>query len=94
MDQLAAMQEEHVQEVKKIQRDIMRFRQQLNEVSEEKEAAQDEIERLSAALEITTTTKVHSRGISSIIKQYNLGKPLRMYSTIDRKYCEYILKFN
>ncbi|XP_032887141.1 coiled-coil domain-containing protein 150 isoform X1 [Amblyraja radiata] len=59
VDQLAAMQEEHVQEVKKIQRDIMRFRQQLNEVSEEKEAAQDEIERLSAALEITTTTKTN-----------------------------------
>uniref|UniRef100_UPI00398F8097 coiled-coil domain-containing protein 150 isoform X2 n=1 Tax=Pristiophorus japonicus TaxID=55135 RepID=UPI00398F8097 len=57
VDRLAAMQEEHVQELTKIQREIMRFRQQLNEVSEEKEAAQEEIERLSAVLEMATATK-------------------------------------
>ncbi|XP_067898326.1 coiled-coil domain-containing protein 150 isoform X2 [Heterodontus francisci] len=57
VDRLAAMQEEHVQELKKMQREIMRFRQQLSEVSEEKEAAQEEIEKLSAALEMATATK-------------------------------------
>ncbi|XP_067851439.1 coiled-coil domain-containing protein 150 [Heptranchias perlo] len=56
-ERLAAMQEEHAQELKKIQWEIMRFRQQLSEVSEEKEAAQEEIERLSAALEMATVTK-------------------------------------
>ncbi|XP_078059734.1 coiled-coil domain-containing protein 150-like [Mustelus asterias] len=57
VDRLAAMQEEHIQELKKMQREIMRFRQQLSDVSEEKEAAQEEIERLSAALEMATATK-------------------------------------
>ncbi|XP_078419943.1 si:dkey-75b17.1 [Cetorhinus maximus] len=57
VDRLTAVQEEHVQELKKMQREIMRFRQQLSEVSEEKETAQEEIERLSAALEMVTATK-------------------------------------
>ncbi|XP_038671962.1 coiled-coil domain-containing protein 150-like isoform X1 [Scyliorhinus canicula] len=57
VDRLAVMQEEHIQELKKMQREIMRFRQQLSEVSEEKEAAHEEIERLSAALEMVTATK-------------------------------------
>ncbi|GCB70696.1 hypothetical protein scyTo_0010833 [Scyliorhinus torazame] len=58
VDRLAVMQEEHIQELKKMQREIMRFRQQLSEVSEEKEAAHEEIERLSAALEMATATKI------------------------------------
>ncbi|XP_048460515.1 coiled-coil domain-containing protein 150 isoform X2 [Rhincodon typus] len=57
VDRLAAMEEEHVQELKKMQREVMHFRQQLSEVSEKKEAAQEEIERLSAALEMATATK-------------------------------------
>ncbi|XP_072428704.1 coiled-coil domain-containing protein 150-like isoform X1 [Chiloscyllium punctatum] len=57
VNRLAAMEAEHVQELKKMQWEIMHFRQQLNEVSEEKEAAQEEIERLSTALEMATATK-------------------------------------
>ncbi|XP_043558133.1 coiled-coil domain-containing protein 150 isoform X6 [Chiloscyllium plagiosum] len=51
------MEAEHVQELKKMQWEIMHFRQQLSEVSEEKEAAQEEIERLSTALEMATASK-------------------------------------
>ncbi|XP_060689897.1 coiled-coil domain-containing protein 150-like [Hemiscyllium ocellatum] len=57
VNRLAAMEAEHVQELKKMQWEIMHFRQQLSEVSEEKEAAQEEIERLSTALEMATATK-------------------------------------
>ncbi|XP_059507072.1 coiled-coil domain-containing protein 150-like [Stegostoma tigrinum] len=57
VNRLAAMEEEHVQELKKMQREVMHFQQQLSEVSEKKEAAQEEIERLSAALEMATATK-------------------------------------
>ncbi|XP_078267090.1 coiled-coil domain-containing protein 150-like isoform X2 [Rhinoraja longicauda] len=78
VDQLAALQEEHVQEVKKIQRDIMRFRQQLNEVSEEKEAAEEEIERLSAALEITTTTKTNMVMAAEELKATNTRMSQKM----------------
>ncbi|XP_062901861.1 coiled-coil domain-containing protein 150-like isoform X3 [Mobula hypostoma] len=71
VDQLSAMQEEHIQEVKKVQREIIHLRQQLNEVSEEKEAAQEEIERLSAALEIATTTKTNVAMAAEELKATN-----------------------
>ncbi|XP_069753026.1 coiled-coil domain-containing protein 150 isoform X2 [Narcine bancroftii] len=79
VDQLAEMQEEHDQEVNKIQREMMHFRQQLNEVSEEKEAAQEEIERLSAALEITTTTKIKIAMTAEELKATNtkMGQKLQ-----------------
>ncbi|XP_059802263.1 coiled-coil domain-containing protein 150-like isoform X7 [Hypanus sabinus] len=71
VDQLAAMQEEHIQEIKKLQREIIHFRQQLNEASEEKAAAQEEIDRLSAALEITTTTKTNMAMAAEELKATN-----------------------
>ncbi|XP_072897177.1 coiled-coil domain-containing protein 150-like isoform X2 [Hemitrygon akajei] len=71
VDQLAAMQEEHIQEIKKLQRVIIHFRQQLNEASEEKAAAQEEIDRLSAALEITTTTKTNMAMAAEELKTTN-----------------------
>ncbi|XP_043926438.1 coiled-coil domain-containing protein 150 [Protopterus annectens] len=57
-ERLTALQEEHLQELKKVQREMMRLRQQLRELNEEKEAAQEEIQRLSAALETATATKM------------------------------------
>nr|XP_014344292.1 PREDICTED: coiled-coil domain-containing protein 150 [Latimeria chalumnae] len=56
-ERLKSVQEEHIQELRTVQREMMRLRQQLCEVNEEKEAAQDELHRLSAALEIATATK-------------------------------------
>eukprot|EP00062_Callorhinchus_milii_P000708 gi/632934943/ref/XP_007887121.1/ PREDICTED: coiled-coil domain-containing protein 150 [Callorhinchus milii] len=56
-ERLAAMQGEHAEELKKLKREVICYRQHLSELSEEKESAQEEMERLSAALEITTATK-------------------------------------
>ncbi|XP_037768952.1 coiled-coil domain-containing protein 150 isoform X4 [Chelonia mydas] len=53
-----AMQEEHLQELKVVQLEAMKLRQQLSEAKEDVEKAQEEVQRLSAALEIATATKV------------------------------------
>uniref|UniRef100_A0A8C3IE85 Coiled-coil domain containing 150 n=1 Tax=Chrysemys picta bellii TaxID=8478 RepID=A0A8C3IE85_CHRPI len=52
-----AMQEEHLQELKVVQIEAMKLRQQLSEAKEDVEKAQEEVQRLSAALEIATATK-------------------------------------
>ncbi|XP_042707610.2 coiled-coil domain-containing protein 150 isoform X3 [Chrysemys picta bellii] len=52
-----AMQEEHLQELKIVQIEAMKLRQQLSEAKEDVEKAQEEVQRLSAALEIATATK-------------------------------------
>ncbi|XP_053900403.1 coiled-coil domain-containing protein 150 isoform X4 [Malaclemys terrapin pileata] len=51
------MQEEHLQELKVVQLEAMKLRQQLSEAKEDVEKAQEEVQRLSAALEIATATK-------------------------------------
>ncbi|XP_044147794.1 coiled-coil domain-containing protein 150 isoform X1 [Bufo gargarizans] len=51
------MQEEHAQELKEAQLDVMRLRQRLNCAIEEGQREREAKERLSAALEIATTTK-------------------------------------
>ncbi|KAM4042547.1 coiled-coil domain-containing protein 150 isoform 2-T3 [Anomaloglossus baeobatrachus] len=54
---LLQMQEEHAQEQKEVQLEVMRLRQRLNAAIEERKREQEAKERLSAALEIATTTK-------------------------------------
>ncbi|XP_073445356.1 coiled-coil domain-containing protein 150 isoform X3 [Dendrobates tinctorius] len=54
---LLHMQEEHAQELKESQLEVMRLRQRLNCAIEERKREQEAKERLSAALEIATTTK-------------------------------------
>ncbi|XP_014426368.2 coiled-coil domain-containing protein 150 isoform X2 [Pelodiscus sinensis] len=54
-----AMHEEHLQELKVVQLEAMKLRQQLSEAKEEVEKAQEEVQRLSAALEIATATKTN-----------------------------------
>ncbi|XP_073531423.1 coiled-coil domain-containing protein 150 isoform X2 [Phyllobates terribilis] len=54
---LHQMQEEHGQELKGSQLEVMRLRQRLNCAIEEREREQEAKDRLSAALEIATTTK-------------------------------------
>ncbi|MGH0151805.1 UNVERIFIED_CONTAM: hypothetical protein FKN15_040132 [Acipenser sinensis] len=51
------MQQEHVEELRAAQREVMRVRQQLSQLSQDKEAAVDEAQRLSSALEVATATK-------------------------------------
>lgn len=59
-----AMQEEHLQELKVVQLEAMKLRQQLSEAKEDVEKAQEEVQRLSAALEIATATKVQELAVS------------------------------
>ncbi|XP_067405079.1 coiled-coil domain-containing protein 150 isoform X1 [Emydura macquarii macquarii] len=54
-----AMQEEHLQELKVVQLEAMKLRQHLSEAKEDVEKAQEEVQRLSAALEIATATKTN-----------------------------------
>ncbi|KAM9123406.1 coiled-coil domain-containing protein 150 isoform 2-T3 [Pangshura tecta] len=56
-----AMQEEHLQELKVVQQEAMKLRQQLSEAKEDVEKAQEEVQRLSAALEIATATKLREQ---------------------------------
>lgn len=67
---LLQMQEEHGQELKKAQLEVMRLRQRLNCAIEEQEREQQAKERLSAALEIATTTKV-PKEISTMLWVYH-----------------------
>uniref|UniRef100_A0A8C8VGM3 Coiled-coil domain containing 150 n=1 Tax=Pelusios castaneus TaxID=367368 RepID=A0A8C8VGM3_9SAUR len=54
-----AMQEEHFQELKTVQVEAMKLRQQLSDAKEDVEKSQEEVQRLSAALEIATATKTN-----------------------------------
>lgn len=56
---LREMQDEHASEMKDAQLEIMRLRQRLNSAIESMEREAEAKERLSAALEIATTTKVY-----------------------------------
>ncbi|XP_064371209.1 coiled-coil domain-containing protein 150 isoform X6 [Dromaius novaehollandiae] len=56
--QLNAMQEEHLQEMKVVQQEAMKLCQQLSDMKEAEEKAKEEVQRLSAALEIRTATQV------------------------------------
>lgn len=55
---LNTIQEEHMQELKVLQMEARMLCQQLSESREEEEKARDQVQRLSAALEIATATKV------------------------------------
>jgi hypothetical protein len=64
-DQLNIIQGEHSKGLKLLQLEVMNLRQQLKVVKEEEDRAQDEMQRLTATLEIATETKV--RGQCSVV---------------------------
>ncbi|XP_037066308.1 coiled-coil domain-containing protein 150 isoform X2 [Peromyscus leucopus] len=55
-DQLNTIQEEHCMDLKLLRLEVMNLRQQLKDVKEEEDKAQDEVQRLMATLEIATET--------------------------------------
>ncbi|XP_072468842.1 coiled-coil domain-containing protein 150 isoform X4 [Notamacropus eugenii] len=57
-DQLSSLQEEHSQDLREMCLEVINLHNQLRAVKEEGEKAQDEVQRLSAALEIAATTKM------------------------------------
>ncbi|XP_074856710.1 coiled-coil domain-containing protein 150 [Carettochelys insculpta] len=58
---LNAMQEKHLQELKVVQLEATKLRQQLSEANENVEKAQEEVQRLSAALEVASATKLREQ---------------------------------
>uniref|UniRef100_A0ACB8G169 Uncharacterized protein n=1 Tax=Sphaerodactylus townsendi TaxID=933632 RepID=A0ACB8G169_9SAUR len=69
---LNTIQEEHMQELKMLQAEGWRLRQQLSDSQEEAEKACERVERLSAALEIATATKLKEQ----LCKESSLRKSL------------------
>lgn len=72
-DQLNTIQEEHSQDLKLLHLEVLNLRQQLRDVKEEEDKAQDEVQRLTATLEMASETKVwvrssetHARGRSRL----------------------------
>ncbi|KAM6070405.1 coiled-coil domain-containing protein 150 isoform 4-T4 [Chlamydotis macqueenii] len=55
---LNAVHEEHLQEMKIVQQETMKLHQHLSDLKEAGEKAKEEVQRLSAALEITTASKM------------------------------------
>ncbi|XP_009979712.1 PREDICTED: coiled-coil domain-containing protein 150 [Tauraco erythrolophus] len=56
---LNAIHEEHLQEMKIVQQEAMKLRQHLSSMKEAEEKAKEEVQRLRAALEITTASKMN-----------------------------------
>ncbi|XP_031223353.1 coiled-coil domain-containing protein 150 isoform X3 [Mastomys coucha] len=67
-DQLNIIQGEHSKDLKLLQLEVMNLRQQLKVVKEEEDRAQDEVQRLTATLEIATETKKDAAVIEEELK--------------------------
>ncbi|XP_059134359.1 coiled-coil domain-containing protein 150 isoform X3 [Peromyscus eremicus] len=67
-DQLNTIQEEHCMDLKLLHLEVMNLRQQLKDVKEEEDKAQDEVQRLTATLEIATETTKNAAVIEEELK--------------------------
>uniref|UniRef100_H3AYZ0 Coiled-coil domain containing 150 n=1 Tax=Latimeria chalumnae TaxID=7897 RepID=H3AYZ0_LATCH len=93
-ERLKSVQEEHIQELRTVQREMMRLRQQLCEVNEEKEAAQDELHRLSAALEIATATKTDVVMAAEELKTVKSKMSRKLHELISKRALEKCLRLS
>ncbi|PNJ73813.1 CCDC150 isoform 2 [Pongo abelii] len=67
-DRLNAIQEEHSKDLKLLHLEVTNLRQQLRAVKEEEDKAQDEVQRLTATLEIASQTKKNAAIIEEELK--------------------------
>ncbi|XP_006862077.1 PREDICTED: coiled-coil domain-containing protein 150 [Chrysochloris asiatica] len=67
-DRLNSIQEEHSKDLKLLHLEVMNLRQQLKVVKEEEDKAQDEVQRLTATLEIASMTKENAAIIEEELK--------------------------
>uniref|UniRef100_A0A8C7EPR6 Coiled-coil domain containing 150 n=1 Tax=Neovison vison TaxID=452646 RepID=A0A8C7EPR6_NEOVI len=67
-DRLNAIQEEHSKYLKLLHLEVMNLRQQLRDVKEEEDKAQEEVQRLTATLEIASETKKNAAIIEEELK--------------------------
>ncbi|XP_036029300.1 coiled-coil domain-containing protein 150 [Onychomys torridus] len=66
--QLNAIQEEHCMDLQLLRLEVMHLRQQLRDVKEEDDKAQDEVQRLTATLEIANETQKNAAVIEKELK--------------------------
>ncbi|XP_065786985.1 coiled-coil domain-containing protein 150 isoform X1 [Muntiacus reevesi] len=67
-ERLNTIQEEHSKDLRLLQLEVMNLRQQLRDVKEEEDKAQDEVQRLTATLEIASETKKNAAIIEEELK--------------------------
>ncbi|XP_013367567.1 PREDICTED: coiled-coil domain-containing protein 150 isoform X1 [Chinchilla lanigera] len=67
-DRLNIIQEEHSKDLKLLHLEVMNLRQQLRDVKQEEDKAQDEVQRLTATLEMASETKKNSAIIEEELK--------------------------
>ncbi|XP_014316534.1 coiled-coil domain-containing protein 150 isoform X1 [Myotis lucifugus] len=67
-DRLNTIQEEHSQDLKLLHLEVLNLRQQLREVKEEEDKAQDEVQRLTATLEMASETKKNAAVMEEELK--------------------------
>ncbi|XP_032968294.1 coiled-coil domain-containing protein 150 isoform X1 [Rhinolophus ferrumequinum] len=67
-DRLSTIQEEHSKDLKLLHLEVMNLRQQLRDVKEEEDKAQDEVQRLTATVECASETKKNSAIVEEVLK--------------------------
>ncbi|XP_012581477.1 PREDICTED: coiled-coil domain-containing protein 150 [Condylura cristata] len=77
-DRLNIIQEEHSKDLKLLHLEVMNLRQQLRDVKEEEDKAQDEVQRLTATLEIASETKKNAAIIEEELKSTKRKMNLRI----------------
>ncbi|XP_041593344.1 coiled-coil domain-containing protein 150 isoform X4 [Vulpes lagopus] len=77
-DQLNAIQEEHSKDLKLLHLEVMNLRQQLRDVKEDEDKAQEEVQRLTATLEIASETKKNAAIIEEELKTTKRKMNLRI----------------
>uniref|UniRef100_A0A673TNT3 Coiled-coil domain containing 150 n=1 Tax=Suricata suricatta TaxID=37032 RepID=A0A673TNT3_SURSU len=77
-DQLNAIQEEHTKDLKLLHLEVMHLRQQLRDVKEEEDKAQEEVQRLTATLEIASETEKNAAIIEEELKTTKRKMNLRI----------------
>ncbi|KAF5910614.1 hypothetical protein HPG69_004702 [Diceros bicornis minor] len=77
-DRLNTIQEEHSKDLKLLHLEVMNLRQQLRDVKEEEDKAQDEVQRLTATLEMASETKKNAAIIEEELKTTKRKMNLRI----------------
>ncbi|XP_058566476.1 coiled-coil domain-containing protein 150 isoform X2 [Neofelis nebulosa] len=77
-DQLNAIQEKHTKDLKLLHLEVMNLRQQLRDVKEEEYKAQEEVQRLTATLEVASETKKNAAIIEEELKTTKRKMNLRI----------------
>ncbi|XP_074195686.1 coiled-coil domain-containing protein 150 isoform X2 [Rhinolophus sinicus] len=67
-DRLNTIEEEHSKDLKLLHLEVMNLRQQLRDVKEEEDKAQDEVQKLTATLEFASETKKNSAIVEEVLK--------------------------